>query len=124
MKKVFIFILFLTVGLFLQAKTEKSPLVNYNCDDGRGFQIRKINDNVMEIRTKYDIARLKKDENASSEIYSNRNYELGLLEDAAYLNIFGYFPSWNSDFNTYDRNNWGNNNVYINELYRGCKISK
>ena len=61
MKKVFIFILFLTAGLFLEAKTEKSPLVNYNCDDGRGFQIRKINDNVMEIRTKYDIARLKKD---------------------------------------------------------------
>ncbi|MDR2879511.1 MAG: hypothetical protein LBV03_06330 [Fusobacteriales bacterium] len=126
MKKVFIFILFLTVGLFLQAKTEKSPLVNYSCNDGRGFQIRKINDNVVEIRTKYDIARLKKDENASSEIYSNRNYELGLLEEAAYLNIFGYFPSWNSDFNTHDRNNRGNNNVHINKLYiyRGCKISK
>ena len=124
MRKTVLFIFFLAASLFLQAKTEKSPLINYNCDDGNGFQIRKINDNVMEIRTKYDIARLKKDENASSEIYSNRNYELGLLEDAAYLNIFGYFPSWNSDFNTYDRNNWGNNDIYINELYRGCKIGK
>ena len=123
MKKVFIFILFLTAGLFLEAKTEKSPLVNYNCDDGRGFQIRKINDDTVEIRTRYNIARLKKDENASSEIYSNRNYELGLQDDAAYLNIFGYFPSWNNDFYTYDRNNW-DNSVYINELYRGCKISE
>lgn len=124
MRKIFLFILFLSVSLFLQAKTEKSPLINYNCDDGNGFQIRKISSDTVEIRTRYDIARLKKDENADSEIYSNRNYELGLLDDAAYLNIFGYFPSWNSDFNTYDGNNWGINDVYINELYRGCKISR
>ena len=124
MRKTVLFIFLLAASLFLQAKTEKSPLINYNCDDGNGFQIRKINDDTVEIRTRYNIARLKKDENASSEIYSNRNYELGLQDDAAYLNIFGYFPSWNSDFNTYDRNNWGNNDIYINELYRGCKIGK
>ena len=122
MKKISLFI-FLTVSIFLSAKTEKSPLVNYNCDDGRGFQMRKIDDNTVEVRTRYDISRLKKDKNASSEIYNNNNYELGLLDDAAYLNIFGYFSSWNNDFYTYDRNNW-NNRVYINELYRGCKISE
>ena len=123
MKKIFLLVLFFTVSLFLSAKTEKSPLISYKCDEGRSFQIRKINDEVIEIRTQYNIARLKKDVNASSEIYSNRNYELGLLDDAAYLNIFGYFPSWNNDFYTYDRNNW-DNSVYINELYRGCKISE
>ena len=122
MKKIFLFVLFFALSLFLSAKTEEPPLVSYECDGGRSFQIRKISGDVVEIRTQYNIARLKKDKDASSEIYNNRNYELGLVDDAAYLNIFGYFPSWNSDFYTYDRNNW-DNRVYVNELYRGCKVS-
>ena len=123
MKKNYLFILFLTVSLFLSADTEKAPLINYKCDSSRSFQIRKINDDEVEIRSRYSVARLKKDTNASSEIYSNRNYELGLLNDDAYLNIFGYFPAWYDDFYTYNRNRW-NSNTYINEQYRGCKISE
>ena len=37
MRKTFLFIFFLAASLFLQAKTEKSPLINYNCDDGNGL---------------------------------------------------------------------------------------
>ena len=121
MKKISLFIFF-AVSLFLSAKTEKSSVINYNCDDRKGFQIRKINDDTVEVRTEYNVARLKKDKDASSEIYSGTNYELGLLDGAAYLNIFGYFSDWNTDFYTYNRNNW-DNRMYVNELYRGCKVS-
>ncbi len=40
-----------------------------------------------------------------------------------YLNNFRYFPAWYDDLYTYNRNRW-NNNTYINEQYRGCKISE
>ena len=115
--------MFFFAGVLSYAKTENIPLINYKCDSGRSFKIRKINDDTVELRTRYSISRLKKDENASSEIYSNRNYELGLQANAAYLNIFGYFPSWSDDFYTNTRSNW-HDSIYINELYRGCKISE
>lgn len=122
MKKIFLFMLFFSVSLLLSAKTEKSSFISYKCDGGKNFKIRKINDDTVEIRTYYSVARLKKVEQASSEIYNNRNYELGLLDDAAYLNIFGYFSAWNSDFYTHGRNSW-NNSMYVNEFYRGCKVN-
>ena len=125
MKKVFVFMLFLVVGLSLQAKMNKVPLITYKCDDKRDFQVRKIDDDSVELRTRYDISRIHRDKDVSGEVYRNGNYELGIMDDSAYLNIFGYFSAQsNNDFNTFDRNNPVGDSTYINELYRGCKVVK
>ncbi len=54
--------------------------------------------------------------------YLAENPNFGKNYDKIDLNIFGYFSDWNTDFYTYNRNNW-DNRMYVNELYRGCKVS-